>query len=75
MNVLKKIWKNRWILKSIIQSIYFNFHYLPYKQAFRLPILLYRPKFLKLQGSIAICGGGENWYDYNGKVYLCSSSQ
>lgn len=57
MNVLKKIWKNRWILKSIIQSIYFNFHYLPYKQAFRLPILLYRPKFLKLQGSIAICGG------------------
>lgn len=54
--MLKKIWKNKWILRSLLQTIYFNFHYLPYKQAIKLPILLYKPKLLKCKGKIIIEG-------------------
>jgi acetyltransferase-like isoleucine patch superfamily enzyme len=39
-----------WILKSI----YFNFHYLPFKQAIKLPILLRKPRFIKLKGKVII---------------------
>jgi len=38
----------------IFKSIYFNFHYLPFKQAIRLPILLRKPKFIKLKGKVII---------------------
>jgi acetyltransferase-like isoleucine patch superfamily enzyme len=41
-------------LRSLPYSIYFNFHYLPLKQAIRLPILLYKPCLLKTQGEIKI---------------------
>lgn len=51
---LKKLWKNRWILRYLIQSIIFNFYYLPYKQAIKLPILLYKPKFISLKGKVII---------------------
>lgn len=40
--------------RSILYSIYFNFYYLPFKQAIKLPILLYKPKFIKLKGEIII---------------------
>ena len=42
------------VLRSLPHSIYFNFHYLPFRQAVRLPILLYKPRFLKLKGSVRI---------------------
>lgn len=42
------------MLRSIFSSIYFNFHYLPFKQAIRLPILLYKPKFGSLKGNVLI---------------------
>lgn len=51
---LAKIWKNRWMARSIFSSIYFNFHYLPFKQAIRLPIMLYKPHFKSLKGKIII---------------------
>lgn len=36
-------------------SIFFNFYYLPFKQAIKLPILFYvRPTFLKLSGKVII---------------------
>lgn len=54
MNIIKKILTNKAILRSLPQSIYFNFHYLPLKQAVKLPILLYKPKLLKLKGHIKI---------------------
>lgn len=54
--MLKKIWKFRWVFRSIIPSIYFNFHYLPFSQAIKLPILLYKPKLLKCKGTIQIQG-------------------
>lgn len=50
----RKIWRNRWVLRSILSSIYFNFHYLPFKQAIKLPILLYKPKLIKCNGKIVI---------------------
>lgn len=44
------------ILRSLPQTIYFNFHYLPVRQAVKLPIILYRPKLLKCKGSVRIEG-------------------
>lgn len=54
MKILKLIWKEKWIFRSIISSIYFNLKYLPIKQAIKLPILLYKPQFIKLKGKIII---------------------
>lgn len=57
MNALNKIkyaYEHRDILRSILKSLYFNFHYLLFKQACRLPIMLYKPKFLSLKGSVKI---------------------
>ena len=34
--------------------MYFNFHYLPLWQAVKLPILLYKPRFLELKGTVRI---------------------
>ena len=50
------MWQNRWILRSMPYTLYFNFHYLPFKQAIKLPILLYKPKLLKCKGRIRIEG-------------------
>lgn len=48
---LKKLWKYApWLLKSIR----FNFHYLPFNQAVRMPILLRKPRFVRLQGKVVI---------------------
>ena len=57
MSKFNKVWKHRRDFRNIIQSIYFNFHYLPFKTAIRLPILLYMPNFLELQGNVKIGGG------------------
>lgn len=68
INILKRLWCERWVLRSLPSSIYFNFHYLPFKQAMRLPIWLYKPHFLALKGKIIILGGGENGYDTFGTL-------
>lgn len=54
--MLKKIWNNKWIIRGLLKTIYFNFHYLPLRQAIRLPIILYRPRLLKCKGNIKIEG-------------------
>lgn len=41
-------------LRSILWSVMFNVKYLPLKQAYKLPILLYKPCFLALKGKIII---------------------
>lgn len=47
--------KRRWeLLKSLPLSLYFNFHYLPIKQAIKLPIILYNPSFWALKGKVVI---------------------
>lgn len=58
-----KIKSKAWVLRSIIPTIYFNFHYLPFKQAIKLPIFLYKPHLKLMKGTITILGGGKNWYD------------
>lgn len=54
MAFLKKLWDRRWWLRSLPYSIWFNFHYFPFKQAWKLPIMLYKPRLLKCEGSIEI---------------------
>ena len=53
-HIIQKIKNNYWVLRYLPQTIYFNFHYLPFSQAIHMPILLYKPKFVKLKGSIII---------------------
>ena len=52
MNLLSK--KKRELIYAIFSSIYFNFHYLPFRQAILLPILLYKPCYLRLKGRVII---------------------
>lgn len=53
-------------LKALIPSIIFNFRYLPFKQAIKLPILVYKPHFLKLGGAVVI----ESEKIYHGMIKL-----
>ena len=48
--------KIKFILFYLLPTIYFNFKYLPFNQAIKLPIFLYKPKFYKLKGKIIIQG-------------------
>lgn len=54
MSIIGKVWKKRWMLRSIIPTIWFNFHYLPFRQAINLPIILYKPDLLKCKGKVVI---------------------
>ena len=54
IKLIVKLWKEKWILRSIIATLYFNLKFLPIKQAYKLPILLYKPTFIKLKGRIRI---------------------
>lgn len=38
----------------LFHTIYFNFKYLSFRQAIKLPIFLYKPKLLKLKGKVII---------------------
>ena len=38
----------------IFQTVYFNFHHLPFKQAIFLPIILYKPQLVSTKGKIII---------------------
>lgn len=54
--LLCKIWRWRWLLRSMPSTIRFNLHYLPLSQAVRLPVILYKPRLLKLKGRVMIEG-------------------
>lgn len=41
-------------LRYIVPTLYFNFHYLPFRQAIRLPIVLYKPHLLKCKGKVKL---------------------
>ena len=51
-----KIKKYLKYLPYLPKTIWFNFHYLPWRQAVKLPIFLYRAKILRAKGSITISG-------------------
>lgn len=55
--MLNRVFSKLWVLKYILPTIYFNFHYLPFRQAIYLPIFLYKPNFIKTKGRIVISGG------------------
>ncbi len=42
------------MLISFPFSIFFNFYYLPFRQAIHMPIILYRPTFIALKGKVII---------------------
>lgn len=46
--------KNKQFLRSLIPSIIFNLRYLPFNQAKKLPILVYKMKLLEKKGKIII---------------------
>lgn len=46
---LKRLLKINWLY-----SFYFNFHYLPFKQAIKLPVILFKPKLLKCKGEVIL---------------------
>lgn len=48
---------NLWILRSLHKTIYFNLKCLPFRQALKLPILLYKPKLRSLEGKVRIESG------------------
>lgn len=66
-SIINKLWERRHELRSLPQSVWFNFHYLPWRQAIHLPILLYKPRIVDGKGSVKIClsGGGKTqiWHD------------
>lgn len=49
-----KIRKIAEIIKALFPSIIFCLKYLPFKQAIKLPILIYRPQFVRLKGKVSI---------------------
>lgn len=63
------------ILRYLHKSIYFNFKCLPIQQAIKLPILLYKPKFGKLDGRVTITPPHKNRYDKYGVPYKPYVSQ
>lgn len=56
MKQFKLIWKWRHLILALPKIVWFNFHYLPFRQAIRLPILLYKPRFRHCKGSIRLQG-------------------
>ncbi len=56
MKIFSTIKKKSWILRSLPYTIWFNFKTLPFKQAIKLPIVFYKPRFFKTSGKIIIEG-------------------
>ncbi|MDR1758976.1 MAG: hypothetical protein LBR60_00435 [Fibrobacter sp.] len=50
----QKIKRTLAVLRYLPWSIYFNFHYLPLKQALKLPVLLYKPELRRCKGTVII---------------------
>lgn len=42
------------VLRAFIPTVFFNFRYLPLKQALKLPVWIYKPHFVALRGSVVI---------------------
>ncbi|NRA17831.1 MAG: acyltransferase [Oceanospirillaceae bacterium] len=58
MQMPKFFRKSYYYLRAIPKSVFFNFYYLPWRQAIKLPIMVsHRTKFDKLQGKINLTPG------------------
>lgn len=65
MNFIAKFWKYRHVLRYIHKTIYFNFRSLPFRQAVKLPIWLYRPDIVSCKGNVEFGGQKleQEWLD------------
>ncbi len=52
--IFHKICRDSWVFWNLPKIIWFNFRYLPFKQAYRLPIWLRKTHLLKCDGKIII---------------------
>lgn len=71
MNLVSKIKSKKWVLRSLLPTIYFNFHYLPFRQAVKLPIFLYKPDLKFMKGTVTILGGVKTGMIELGKNQVC----
>ena len=46
--------KTLYLMKFLLPTLFFNFYYLPFKQAIHLPIWIRKPHFHKLGGKVEI---------------------
>lgn len=60
------LFRDKYVRRSLIPSIIFNLKYLPFKQAVKLPILVYKKRILSQKGKIVI----ENDHFYTGMIRL-----
>ena len=51
---MRKVRKIFSILRCLPQTIYFNFRYFPFKQAWKIPVILYKPKFIACKGKVVL---------------------
>lgn len=49
-----KLLRNKYYRHALIPSVFFNLKYLPFKQALKLPILVYKMRLLSQEGEIVI---------------------
>lgn len=56
MKFLKKLFGYRHMLRYLHKTIYFNFRSLPFSQAVKLPIWLYRPHIVSCKGKVILGG-------------------
>ena len=56
--------------KLLINSLLFNLHYLPFKQAIKIPIFIYKPEYISKLGKIKIEGNIKKGMIHLGK-YSC----
>ena len=51
---MRKIKKVLSILRYLPHTLYFNFRYFPFKQALKIPVILYKPRFIACKGTVVI---------------------
>ncbi|MCR5313107.1 MAG: hypothetical protein K6E54_05585, partial [Bacteroidaceae bacterium] len=54
MSIIKKIWRLRNFFLHLPTNIYFNFHYLPFKQAIKFPIIINKMTIENAKGRVII---------------------
>lgn len=42
------------MLRNVFSTLYFNLHYLPFRQAIKIPVILYKPHLIRMKGQVVI---------------------
>ena len=54
MGLIRKLKNNLWMFRALPYSVWFNLRNLPFRQAAKLPILIYKPQSVKTSGRIRL---------------------